>query len=97
MSLVQYENRVGRPIKAGPYKLIPIEQSFQLQPPGMWGVLFWRKPASIVVQHPNGTDEVLEVPDVTRQAQVSILGLTLFITLIFGLFTFIRSQNSKKE
>jgi hypothetical protein len=97
MSLVQLENRVGKPIKVGPYKIVPIEQSFQVQPPGMWAFLFWRKPSSVVVQHPDGTDEVLDLPDVTRQAQISILGLTLFITLIFGLFTFLRANNSIKE
>ena len=69
----------------------------RIQPPGMWAFLFWRKPASVVVQHPDGTDEVLEVPDITRQAQISILGMTLFITLVFGLFTFLRAKNSKKE
>ena len=97
MSLVQLENRVGKPIKAGPYKIIPIEQSFQVQPPGMRGFLFWRKPSSVVVQHPNGTDEVLDIPDVTRQAQIGILGFALLITLMFGLIKIILVRNSLKE
>ena len=97
MSLVQLENRVGKPIKAGPYKIVPIEQSFQVQPPGMWGFLFWRKPSSVVVQHPDGTDEVLEIPDVTRQAQIGILGIALLIPLMFGLLKIILVKNSQKE
>ena len=97
MSLIQLENRVGKPLKAGPYKIVPIEQSFQVQPPGMWAFLFWRKPSSVVIQHPDGTDEVLEVPDITRQAQIGILGLALLITAVFGLFTFLRDKNSEME
>jgi hypothetical protein len=97
MSLVQLENRVGNPIKTTTYKIVPIEQSLQVQPPGMRAFLFWRKPSSVVVQHPNGIDEVLDIPDVTRQAQISILGLAMLITLIFRLFTFLRAKDSIKE
>jgi hypothetical protein len=97
MSLIQLENRVGKPIKAGPYKIVPVEKSFQVQPPGMWGFLFWRKPASIVVQHSDGTDEVLEIQDVTRQAQISILAMTSGVMIFMGLIVFLRTMLSKKE
>ena len=86
MSLVQFENRVGRPIKAGNYKITPVEQSLQVQPPGMWGFFFWRKPASVVVEHPDGNDEVIEIQDVTRLAQISIWGFALLIPFIIWLF-----------
>ena len=97
MSLVQFENRVGNPIKSGRYKIIPIEQSLQLQPPGMRAFLFWRKPSSVVVQHPDGTDEVLDIPDVTRQAQINILGFTLLTSLIICLGLMIRAKYAHKE
>ena len=85
MSLIQLENRVGKPIKAGPYKIIPIEGSLQMQPPGMRGFFFWKKPSSIIVQHPDGSDEVLEVPDITRQAQISLVSFALIFSLVIWL------------
>ena len=85
MSLVQLENRVGKPIKAGPYKIVPIEKSLQWQPPGMRAFMFWRKPSSVVVQHPDGSDEVLEIPDVTRQAQISLVSIALILMLVIWL------------
>ena len=85
MSLIQLENRVGRPIKAGPYKIVPIEGSLQLQPPGMRGFFFWRKPSSVVVQYPDGSDEILEIPDITRQAQISLVSFALIFSLVVWL------------
>jgi len=87
MSLVQIENRVGAPIKAGPYKIIPIEGLLQVQPPGMRGFFFWRKPSSVIVQHPDGSDEVLEIPDITRQAQISLVSIALIFSLVVWLFS----------
>lgn len=94
MSLVQLENRVGKPIKAGSYKIVPIEQSLQVQPPGMRGFFFWRKPSSVVVQHPDGIDEVLEIPDVTRQAQISLISITLIFTFVIWVINRIRLAKS---
>ena len=85
MSLIQLENRVGKPIKAGPYKIVPIEGSLQLQPPGMRGFFFWRKPSSVVVRYPDGSDEILEIPDITRQAQISLVSFALIFSLVVWL------------
>jgi hypothetical protein len=82
MSLVQLENRVGNPIKAGPYKIFPVEGSLQLQPPGMRAFMIWRKPSSVIVQHPDGSDEVIEIPDVTRQAQITLVSIALIFSLV---------------
>ncbi len=87
MSLIQLENRVGKPIKAGPYKIVPIEGSLQLQPPGMRGFFFWRKPSSVVVQHPDGSDEILDIPDITRQAQISLVSFALIFSLVVWLIS----------
>ena len=91
MSLIQLENHVGKPIKTGEYKIIPIEQSLQVQPPGMWGFFFWRKPSSVVVEYPDGSDEIIEIQDVTRLAQISIWGIALFIPFVIWLFNRSRS------
>ena len=96
MSLIQYKNRVGKPIKAGPYKLVPIEKSLQCQPPGMRMFCFWRKPASVVVQHPDGSDQVLEIPDITRQAQISLISFALIFSLVFWLITQMAGKDPQK-
>jgi hypothetical protein len=81
MSLIQLENRVGNPIKTGQYLIVPIEASLQFQPPGMRGFFFWKKPSSMIIQYPDGSDEVIEVPDITRQAQIMLVGFALVISL----------------
>ena len=86
MNLLQLENRVGKPINAGSYKIIPIEGSLSFQPPGMRTFLFWRKPSSVIVQYPDGSNEVLEISDVTRQVQISLIDVALIFTLVIWLF-----------
>ena len=96
MSLMQYENRVGNPIKTGRYKIVPIEASLQMQPPGMRTFCFWRKPASVIVQHPDGIDQVLQIPDITRQAQIGLISFALIFSAIFWLITRMQ-QNEDPE
>jgi hypothetical protein len=85
MSLLQLENRVGKPIKAGQYEIIPIEGTLQFQPPGMRGFFFWKKPSSLIVLHPDGSDEVLQIPDVTRQAQIALVSVAMVFSLVVWL------------
>jgi hypothetical protein len=92
MSLIQLENRVGNPIKARQYQIIPIEGVLQFQPPGMRGFFFWKKPSSMIVQYPDGSDEVIEVPDITRQAQISLVGFAL----VFSLAVWLIGRNVRK-
>jgi len=88
MSLIQIENRVGKPVKAGQYQIIPIEQSLQIQPPGMrYFFFFWRKPSSVVVEYPDGSDEIIGIQDLTRLAQITIWGFALLIPFVIWLFT----------
>ena len=76
------ENRLGTPIQTEKYQIIPIERRWQVQSPGMRFFAFWRKPASVLVLHPDGGEEILPIPDPTRQAQFVIWGLALLIPLI---------------
>jgi hypothetical protein len=85
MALVHSENRVGKPIKVADYTLIPIERVLTFQPPGMWGALLWRRPSSVVIQHPDGPDEVLEIQDQTRQAQIFLLAFGVVTSIIIML------------
>jgi hypothetical protein len=39
----------------------------------MWGVLTWRRPSAVLVQYPDGTEEVITIQDPTRKAQIILL------------------------
>ena len=91
---LKVENRAGPRIQHGETGLVLIEKSVSLQPPGMWGFFFWRRPAAVVVEHPEAGREVLEIPDVTRQAQLSILGLSLLITALAWLIIQLRNRSA---
>ena len=77
MALIHTKNRAGKPIRIANYQLIPIEKFSRMQPPGMWGVLLWQRPSAVIVQHPDGTDEIIEIQDPTRKAQLVLLGFGL--------------------
>ena len=95
MSILQVENRVGRPIKAGKYEILPIERAWRIQSPGHRFFAFWRRPASVIVLHPGGDEETLSIPDPTRQAQILIWGMALFIPLMLWLLRRIKPQEKK--
>ena len=77
MGLVQTDSRAVPPVDLAGYRLIPIEKTSQFQPPGMWGVLSWRRPSAVLVQHPDGTEEVITIQDPTRKAQIILLMIGL--------------------
>lgn len=85
MALVQTENRAGKPVFWGDTAIIPIEKSVRAQPPGMWGVFCWHKPSAVVVKHPDGVNEIIEIQDPTQQAVLSLLGFGLIGSLLIWL------------
>ena len=86
MALVQIENRAGKPVHIGGVKLIQIEKTTRVQPPGLWGILFWRRPVAVVVQHPDSSKEVLPIEDQTRQAQLMLLGIGLLGAILIRFY-----------
>jgi len=87
MPLIHTEKRVGKPINGVGYKITPIEKSYQVQPPGMWGVLRWKRPFAVVIHHPDGVEQVLNIEDQTRKAQFLILGIGLAGSILLLLMT----------
>jgi hypothetical protein len=85
MPLIHSENRAGKPIDLDGTLIVPIEKSARMQPPGMWGLLLWRRPSAVVVQHPNGSEEVIQIQDSTRTAQITLLGIALIGSLLIWL------------
>ena len=86
MGLCHTENRAGKPIDANGTIIVPIEKSTRLQPPGMWGFLLWRRPAAVAVQYPNGCDEVIEIQDTTRRAQIFLLFIGVIGSFVIWFF-----------
>jgi len=80
------ETRAGKPIHAGRTRLIPFAQTVHLHLPGPSGGLIWSRPTAILVQTPNGEETVLQIRDVTRQAQLTLLGLGFIGALFIWLF-----------
>jgi len=97
MALVHTEKRAEKPVRIGDYQIIPIEKSLRIQPPGMWGFLLWKRPSAVVIQHPNGEDEVIEIQDTTRQAQVFLLAFGVVCSIIILLLKNPLIERSKND
>jgi hypothetical protein len=93
MALVKTEKLAGIPIQAGSARLIPVETATRFQPPGMWGVLLWRRPTAVVVQHAGGDEEVIPIRDATRQAQLTLLGIGLLGSLLVLMANLVSKKN----
>jgi hypothetical protein len=85
MPIIQYETKAGRPIMAGKTKITPLARVLRIQFPGFPGGLIWNRPGAIVLQAAEGEEQVLPVKDVTRQAQILLLGLGLIGALLIWL------------
>ncbi len=82
MNLIKTEERLGKPIAARGNFIVPVEKITKIQPPGMGGVGLWRRPSAVVVQHPDGRDELIPIQDPTHQAIFSLWGLGLAAALL---------------
>ena len=87
MSLWTIENLPGKPIQAGPNTITPFTQVFKITPPGLTGGLIWNRPVSVLVQGQDGSEQVLPVEDITRKAQLTLLGIGLVGGILLWLIT----------
>lgn len=79
MPVFQVETNAGTAVRAGLRRLVPFSQVIKLIPPGEASAgLIWNRPVAVLVQEPDGTERVLRIPDITRQAQILLLALGLF-------------------
>lgn len=87
MPLFQIENLPGQPIQAGANTITLFSQVVRFTPPGLPGGFIWNRPHSLLVQGPDGSEEVLPIEDVTRKAELTLLGLGLLGGLLLLLLT----------
>jgi hypothetical protein len=81
--LIQVENRAGSIIQAGENRIMPVSQAIRLQIPGLPGGLIWNRPVSVVVTAPDGQEQVLPIRDITRLAQLTILGMAVVGSFLY--------------
>jgi len=93
--ILSFETQAGEPIRHGSITLVPFARTwrilFQWQFPGInsgFG-LAWSRPVSVLAVTDDGQEQVIPVRDVTRQAQVGLLGacigVAIFMVVIDGL------------
>jgi hypothetical protein len=81
----------GEPINVGDVKVTPLARSLRLMLPHKAGGLIWNRPAAVLVQKPDGEEQILTVPDVTRQTLLGIALSTLVVLVVLsGLVRLIR-------
>jgi hypothetical protein len=81
----QIETGRGQAVEFRGAQLIPVAQSSSLRFPGLPGGLAWKRPVSVLVIAPDGSEQALPVRDITRQVLWILLGLTALASLILGL------------
>ena len=81
------EIKAGEPVKTGDHTVTPFAQSVTFTIPGWTGGLIWNRPVSVLVESPDGKEEVLPVVDVTRQAQFGLAGAAIGAVAITWMIT----------
>lgn len=80
--IIHSESRSGNAVVAGDITLIPMSKFIRLQLPGLPGGLIWNRPVAVVARRASGEEQVLPIRDVTRQAQLALLGVGLVVGLL---------------
>jgi len=95
MSLIHTRKHVQNTYQLNDKKIMPIMKSTRIQPPAMWGVFFWHRPSAVLVQDPTRTDEIIEIEDPTRKAQLLLLGIGILVSLLISISY--KSINERKK
>lgn len=82
---LQSESRLGEPVETGGALIYPVSQAYKWLFSGDSGGLIWNRPSAVLVRTTEGADAVLPIQDVTRRAQIALLGLGLAGALLVWL------------
>ena len=82
-SYLGIETRASTPVQVNDARIYLRAQAVQLRFPFVHGGLIWNRPASVVVRRDGGQEQVLLVPDVTRNALIGLLVLNLVTAFVF--------------
>ena len=97
-SWIRNEERRGAPVSAGDFTVTPVSRATILQYPrpgreggevagkdiafSGGGGIIWNRPSAVIVRDSEGTEQRLPVRDVTRIAQVLILGFGALVSIL---------------
>jgi hypothetical protein len=84
---LSFEYHAGDEIQVGDKILTPFVKTWRLQFPGRSGGIIWSRPASVVARTPDGQDQVILIPDITRRVICSLLGACLGAVALIWLIT----------
>lgn len=86
-NFIHVETNAGQPFNTGKVKIIPFARSVRFEFPGATGGFIWNRPVSLLVDKGDGSEQVLNIPDMTRRAQIALLGFGLvgglFLSLLY--------------
>lgn len=87
MPQIRFEIKRGEPVNAGGTQVTPVTKTLciPIPLPGFAGGLIWNRPYAVEVRTADGKEWTLPVPDVTRQAQITLLAMGLIGVLLIGL------------
>jgi len=80
--VVYVETKAGTPIQQGQVTITPFASSLRIGIPGRPVGLIWNRPSSILIQSADGDERVQTIPDITRQIEWILLGVTVLMALI---------------
>jgi len=90
--LISTETKTGETINAGDLKITPFSKSTSILSKGKNIGLIWNRPDSILVQRPDGSEQIIPVIDVTRQTLWAIMGLSALAIMLLAILTFKKSK-----
>ncbi len=79
LEMFQRQTRSGDPVKAGDVTVTPQSEAISLRWP--YGGLVWNRPVAVLVEK-GGQTERIPIVDVTRVAQLGLLGLSMILSIV---------------
>jgi hypothetical protein len=92
---IQTEERLSESIRAGDQLITPYSRATTITLPGIPSGLVWNRPGGVLVQDAAGEEVALKIPDVTRNAQFTLLAMGFFGAMLGWLL--LRPGGRKQE
>lgn len=84
MSLFRVDNLASQPVESGGRRITLHTQAFRIGEPFIPFGLLWHRPSAVSVQEPDGTHYTIPVVDITRIAQIALIGIGLIGAILIG-------------
>jgi hypothetical protein len=85
-SLLRIETLTGKSVKVKDTELRVRSQVVQLRFPFISGGLIWNRPVAVLVRTPDGQEQIVPIPDVTRTVVLLLMGLCFASTFMLMLY-----------